>query len=120
MGRCPVCKRVNIPLTEHHFFKRAVFGDNGIIVYICRDCHDNVEATVREMENSILRAFIYCYRRINKGMVYQGKRFTPDELIEIILQGFAKINARSENPWLRRRIKTKAVSLRGDKKENGK
>lgn len=114
-----MCRRDGIPLTEHHLFKRAVFGENTIVVYICRECHDFVEENVREMENSILRAFIYCYRKLNKEIVRQGKRPTQQDIITIILQGFAKIGEKTENPWLEKRIKTKAISLREKKKGNG-
>ena len=108
----------DVALTEHHIFKRAVFGDNPIKVYVCRDCHDEVEALIREMENAILRAFIYCYRKINKG-VLSGKKFSTEEIMEVALQGFRKINERNVNPWLERRIRTKAVSVgrRGRKNE---
>ena len=118
IGRCPVCEKENIPLTEHHIYKRAVFGDNEIIVYVCRDCHDKVEVVIREMENAILRAFIYCYRKINKGIL-SGKTFSTEQTMETVLQGFRKINERNVNPWLEKRIRTKAVSVgsRGRKKE---
>lgn len=118
IGYCPICKKDNVPLTEHHLFKRAVFGNNQIIFYACRDCHDIIEEVIREMENSILRAFVGCYRRVNKILIRQGRRPSPSELTEIILQGFAKIDGYSQNPWLKRRIETKAVSLREARRKN--
>ena len=105
-------------MTEHHLFKRAVFGNNQIIVYACRDCHDIIEEVIREMENSILRAFVGCYRRVNKILIRQSRKPSSSELTEIILQGFAKIDGYLENPWLKRRIETKAVSLRGTEEKN--
>ena len=62
------------------------------------------------MENAILRPFIYCYRKINKGIL-SGKTFSTEQTMEIVLQGFRKINEKNVNPWLEKRIRTKAVSV---------
>jgi hypothetical protein len=118
IGTYPRCEKENIPLTEHHFYKRAVFGESDIIILVCRECHDDLEALIREMENAILRPFIYCYRKVNKGF-FSGKDFSKEDVMQIVSQGFAKINGRSTNPWLEERIRTKSISLgrRGRKRE---
>lgn len=108
IGTCPICKKENVPLTEHHIFKKAVFGNNGRVVYGCRDCHDEVENFIRQMENTILRAFPSCYRRMNKIIWVDGRMPTEEEMFEIVLQGFKKINAKLVNPWLEERIKSKS------------
>jgi hypothetical protein len=49
---------------------------------------------------------------MNKIMFYQSRMPTPEEVAEIILQGFKKINARLVNPWLERRVRSKSLSVR--------
>jgi transcription elongation factor Elf1 len=118
IGTCPRCKKENVNLTEHHLYKRAVFGDSPIVILACRECHDDVEAIIREMENAILRAFIYCYRKVNKGF-FSGKEFSREEIMQIVSQGFVKVNGNNTNPWLEERIRTKGITIgrRGSKKE---
>lgn len=118
IGTCPRCEKENIPLTEHHFYKRAVFGDSQIVILVCRECHDELETLIREVENAILRPFIYCYRKVNKGF-FSGKDFSREELMQIVSQGFMKINGKNTNSWLEERIRTKAISVgrRGRKRE---
>jgi hypothetical protein len=66
----------------------------------------------------ILRAFIYCYRKVNKSF-FSGKPYSREGTMETVSQGFAKINGRSTNPWIEERIRTKSISLgrRGRKRE---
>ena len=52
-GRCPICKKIK-PLTRHHVYKKAVFGDNDSIVLVCRQCHDRIEEVIRDKENALL------------------------------------------------------------------
>ena len=61
IGYCSKCGRSGIPLTEHHIFKRSVFGNNDNTVLLCRECHNDLENQVRFMENMILRLFKPCY-----------------------------------------------------------
>jgi len=53
-GKCMICKKVK-PLTRHHIYKKAVFGENNHIVFICRQCHDRIEFLLRKRENDVLR-----------------------------------------------------------------
>jgi hypothetical protein len=113
MGTCPVCKKTNIPLTEHHIFKRAVFGDNDIKFLICRECHDVLEERIRAAENSALRAFSYVNRKIFKKFI-RGEDLSDEVIYQIVLEGFRKVINRitmSQNNWLEQRIKTKGVSI---------
>ena len=44
VGICPVC-RVYRKLTNHHVFKRSVFGDrkNDTVITLCEECHQELE-----------------------------------------------------------------------------
>jgi RNase P subunit RPR2 len=53
-GICPICHKFFHNLTEHHILKRAVWGDNDETIFICRKCHDLVEAEVSQRERTLL------------------------------------------------------------------
>jgi len=58
IGYCPICKQNGLLLTKHHKWKKAVWRDKKKItkvIWICRDCHDDVEKEITRKENIILR-----------------------------------------------------------------
>ena len=59
MGYCPVCKTDGLMLTKHHKWKRAVWGrnkkKNGKVIWLCRDCHNEIEAEITRKENALLQ-----------------------------------------------------------------
>lgn len=60
---CPICGN-NVGLTVHHILKMYVFGENHLLGFPCRDCHDKIEKSVTVLEAEILGFFESCYRRI--------------------------------------------------------
>lgn len=59
IGYCPICKIERLFLTKHHKWKRAVWGrdkkKNSKVIWICRDCHNEIEAEITRKENAILQ-----------------------------------------------------------------
>ncbi|MDD5551420.1 MAG: hypothetical protein PHS34_09185, partial [Candidatus Omnitrophica bacterium] len=53
-SQCPICGRIR-NLTKHHRKKKKVFGKNNDTIYLCRDCHNDVENEITRRENAILR-----------------------------------------------------------------
>lgn len=99
LGTCPRCEKENIPLTEHHIWKRSVWGPNDYTVFLCRDCHDELEAKVRIMENMVLRLFMFCYRSLYRDFMNK-KKVTEEDIVSICLEGlkvlFKKIMFKNE------------------------
>ena len=57
-GICPICHEYYPALTEHHIYKRAVFGrgkDNNKTIYICSYCQIEVDAEISRREGQALR-----------------------------------------------------------------
>jgi hypothetical protein len=48
-SRCPKCLRVK-RLTKHHLHPKRYYGGSGQIVEVCRECHNDLEAFITEME----------------------------------------------------------------------
>ncbi|HPD19780.1 MAG TPA: hypothetical protein PLV95_00890 [Candidatus Pacearchaeota archaeon] len=124
IGTCPVCGQENVPLTEHHIYKRSVFGESEKKFSLCRRCHDKIEFINRTWENMVLRSFQSCYRELfNSFLRGERKEEDEDELIAAlepyVLQGFKKIEKRGINPWLKERIVKKGIYIRSkSKREN--
>lgn len=54
---CPICLERK-KLTNHHLWRRAVFGrgnKNNEIELICNECHQTLEAEITRKENQILK-----------------------------------------------------------------
>lgn len=130
IGTCPYCGRENIQITEHHIYKRAVYGENERIALACRDCHNVIEFLNRMWENMVLRPFIGCYKDVfkafEKGEIngfeirLDGKMDEKEvirALMPIVLKGFKKIENKGINPWLEERIEKKGISVRAKKKK---
>jgi len=129
IGTCMICERENVPLTEHHIYKKAVYGESDRKFMLCRDCHDVLEFINRTWENMVLRPFIRCYRQIfnaflkgeiNGFPIDLFKKIDERELINalmpIILKEFKRIENKGVNPWLSERIATKGISVKARKK----
>ncbi len=129
IGTCPYCGRENVQITEHHVYKRAVYGENERIALACRDCHNVIEFLNRMWENMVLRPFIGCYKDVfnafEKGEInglkinLNGKMDEKEvvrALMPIVLKGFKKIENKGINPWLEERIEKKGISIRAKKK----
>lgn len=125
IGTCPYCGRENIQLTEHHLYKKAVFGSNDITILACRKCHDVIEFLITTMEGMILRSFVSVYRDINKGFrkgeingfeIDLERKMNEEDVINAImpsiLKAFKKIESRGVNPWLKKRMKNKGVTIK--------
>lgn len=58
IGHCPICRQHGLVLTRHHKWRRAVWGrnkkKNGKVIWLCRDCHDDVEREITRRENMLL------------------------------------------------------------------
>ncbi|GEM_PF-2737922 len=124
IGTCPICGQENVPLTEHHIYKRSVFGESERKFLLCRKCHDRIELINRTWENMVLRSFQSCYKKLFDSFL-RGERNEEDEdelvmaLEPYVLQGFKKIERRGINPWLKERIVKKGIYVRSKtKKEN--
>lgn len=128
-GICPMCGRDNVPLSEHHIYKKAVFGESDRKFILCRDCHDVIEFINRVWENMVLRAFIRSYRQvfnafrsgnINGLEIKLHEKMDEQDLIDalmpIVIRGFARIENKGINPWLAERILTKGISVKAKKK----
>jgi hypothetical protein len=134
IGTCPICGRENVQLSEHHIYKKAVFGDSDKRYMLCRDCHDVIEFVNRVWENMVLRTFMFCYRKtfnafltgnINGLKINIEERIDEEALIQAlmptVLRGFEKIEKKGINPWLEDRIANKGVYVapRNKNKNNG-
>lgn len=72
IGTCPSCKKEGIKLTKHHPLRKKVFGSSNDVVFLCRNCHDQIENIVTRFEKLILRKFFRCYREIWKEYINNG------------------------------------------------
>lgn len=119
IGNCPKCGRENVPLTEHHIWKRSVWGPNNHTVFLCRECHDELEAKVRIMENMILRLFMLCYKAIYYDFMKKDEELTDDAIMKICITGLKKMVKKTvadsiglKEGWIIRRMQKKGVLLR--------
>ena len=46
---CPKCFEMK-KLTEHHILPRRFYKFNKHIIYLCRECHNNIEIVVSKLE----------------------------------------------------------------------
>jgi hypothetical protein len=131
IGTCPICKEENVQLSEHHIYKKAVYGESDIKFIMCRRCHDVVEFINRTWENMVLRPFIRCYREtfnsfakgeINGLKIDVKNKIDEEALIEalmpIVIRGFSRIENKGVNPWLQDRVKNKGIKSKKKKDEN--
>ncbi|MFA5754999.1 MAG: hypothetical protein WC909_01375 [Candidatus Paceibacterota bacterium] len=117
MGTCPKCGKELVPLTEHHIWKRSVWGPNNRTVFLCRDCHNELERKVRIMENMILRLFMFCYKAIYRDFM-SGSSLTNDDIMKICLTGLKKMISKILNEslevkqgWIVKMMKKKDILL---------
>lgn len=118
LGTCPKCKRENIPLTEHHIWKRSVWGPNNHTVFLCRDCHDELESKVRIMENMILRLFMLCYKALYYDFMNGKEELSDDHIMKICIVGLKKMIKKImtesiglKEGWIIKRMQKKGVLL---------
>lgn len=57
---CPKCGEEK-HLTRHHVFKSFVFGNDGVIIWFCRDCHNDLELLISRMEVFTLKPYKTVY-----------------------------------------------------------
>jgi len=55
---CPKCFKIK-KLTAHHIFPKRFFGDNNSKLYICRDCHDEIEEIIPRYRKLAKRDYIF-------------------------------------------------------------
>jgi len=107
----------NVILTRHHVLKLIVFGSNEKRVYLCEECHKELEKYVTIMENIILREFRACYEGLSDTFINNGG-IDEEALLRITLKGFRKVKTKNRLD-LEKRICSNAVSLLEKKKING-
>jgi len=71
-------------LARHHPFKRAVFGENDVVYYICKECHTILERSVTHFEATVLRKFSRCYAQAWREFASEG--FIDKDRIEWLVQ----------------------------------
>lgn len=131
IGTCPFCGRQNVSMSEHHIYKKAVYGDNDRKFILCRECHDIVEYLNRTWENMVLRPFMRTYREvfnaflkgeINGFKIDLKEKMDEKEVINalmpIVIKGFKRIENKGVNPWLEERIEKKGISIKAKKKKD--
>jgi len=89
-GVCSKCEKETI-LTEHHIWKRSVWGPNDCTVFLCRDCHDELERKVRIMENMILRLFMFCYEALYYDFMNNKEELNDDHIMKICIDGLEEM-----------------------------
>jgi len=92
-GRCEICNREAL-LSEHHIFKRVIFGENEKVVHICADCHTKIDATVLLFETEILNKFSSCNSMIWK-MHCENGGISESAISKMVKERFKKINCKS-------------------------
>ena len=48
-GLCPKCFKIKY-FTGHHVYPKRYFNGNKDKLYLCRDCHDDLEILIKEIE----------------------------------------------------------------------
>jgi len=69
-GICPKCLAEK-PLTRHHVLPRRHFRENSEIVYLCRDCHSDLEKLIpydRQSENFYIKIVADFLKGVHDGL----------------------------------------------------
>lgn len=90
IGYCPGCKSHGVVLTNHHKWKRSVWGrdkkKNGKTIWLCRPCHDVLEAEITRKENEILRQHPDIYiGTLDEFLVKAGSKEPEKATIEPVM-----------------------------------
>lgn len=116
-GICPKCEKEGL-LTEHHVWKRSVWGPNDRTVFICRDCHNELESKVRIMENMILRLFMPCYKSLYYDFMDNEEEISDDNIMKICIIGLKGLIKRIvtdslslKEGWVIRKMQKKSILL---------
>ena len=88
-GVCDICKREAL-LYKHHIFKRIVFGENSKVGFICEECHNKVDATVKKFEAEILNKFSTCNIAIWRAYVSSG-HISNESIKRITYERFKRV-----------------------------
>lgn len=113
-GVCSKCKKETI-LTEHHIWKRSVWGPNDYTVFLCRDCHDDLERKVRVMENMILRLFMSCYEKLYHDFMDSKEELSDDYIMKICIDSLEEMIKKITKPielkesWIVKRMQNKVL-----------
>lgn len=85
IGYCPGCRRHGVVLTNHHNWKRSVWGrdkkKNGKTTWLCRDCHSELEAEITKKENAILKQHPEIYADTLREFLQKAEGCDPEEPI---------------------------------------
>jgi hypothetical protein len=46
---CPKCLLI-LPGTKHHLFPKRFFGSEGPLLYLCRNCHSDLEKIIPQFQ----------------------------------------------------------------------
>jgi len=100
------------------YYPRWVFGFNDIVVYLCRECHDEAEKWNRELERMLLRLIQTCYRLVYRAFMKEEKYkvVNKTKIFDIAMFGLKKILTKSMGEWIKERMTTEGVSLRKQKR----
>ena len=117
IGTCPKCGRENVLLTDHHVWKRSVWGPNKYTVHLCYRCHKRLEAKVRIMENMLLRLFMICYKILYRDFM-EKEDLGEDDIMKICFIGLKEMmkNILSDafemkHSWVIKRMEKKNILL---------
>lgn len=85
IGYCPGCRRHGMLLTNHHNWKRSVWGrnkkKNSKTTWLCRDCHTKLEVKISKKEGKILRQHPEIYIDTLNDFLQNAEGRDPDEAI---------------------------------------
>ena len=70
-GFCPKCYKFKL-LTEHHVFPRRFFGEGKCGLYICRECHDDIERVIPAHKRLTKEEYIELTKCWLLGKTYWG------------------------------------------------
>lgn len=68
---CPRCFRLKV-LTKHHIKPLRHFGKNPYVIYLCKDCHRDIETVIKSEEFGIGELKDYEYFEITKLFIKGG------------------------------------------------
>jgi hypothetical protein len=77
---CPKCGQKK-PLTRHHVFKSYVFGNEGLIIYFCRDCHNQIEYFITRMETCTLKPYKSMYECLHEAFMQTNEPLNTSAII---------------------------------------
>ncbi len=66
IGICKKCRK-ETELTKHHCLPRRFFGQISVYIYICRECHNKLEALIPQEKQLPVPVYMDLARNFMKG-----------------------------------------------------